>query len=77
MSRKFKAALFLFATLCLSACATNPQPDPPPCPRPDGRVADELEPLSEAAAPHFWTWMGRQQLHCDAIDRMRTGKGAL
>jgi hypothetical protein len=77
MSRKSKTALFLAAMLCLSGCATSAGIEPPPCPRPDGRVADELEGLSETAAPNFWTWMGRQQLQCDAIDRMRTGKGAL
>ena len=69
----FKQALCLLVTLCSVGCATAvPIGSPPPCPQwSDDAIAD----LKAVAATHpaLEQAIGRQLLHCMALDEMRDG----
>ncbi len=67
--RRSWLSLCLAVVLCLSACATVRVGKPPPCPQWDEAALLELERLIDSESyPALEYALGRQELHCEALD---------
>lgn len=70
---KFKLSLCLLVALCLMGCETVvPAGSPPPCPQWSDDAIAQLGRVV-AANPDLEQAIGRQLLHCMALDEMRDG----
>lgn len=66
-----KLSLCLLATLCWTGCETVVRAgSPPPCPEWSDAAIAELKHVAPTH-PHLELAVGRQLLHCMAIDEMR------
>ncbi len=66
---RFRLSLCLAAGLCLSACAVVRVGKPPPCPQWDEAALLELEHLiGSESYPAIEYALGRQELHCEALE---------